>query len=147
MSANAQFSRGNQFPRSAPAVCDQNRLDTGPVAAVTGPAGADTTITWHAEHSGTMHDTAVVVAISGDIDRDSVSPVETTLLAAIDGNRKVYCDLAGVTFFGAAGVGVVVRAQEHAEANAVTFAVRGARGLTRKILQFAGLDGLLQPAG
>jgi anti-anti-sigma factor len=114
---------------------------------VTGLAGAGTTITWHAEHSGTDDGAAVVVAISGDVDRDSTPPVETTLLAAIDGNRQVYCDLAGVTFFGAAGVGVVVRAHEHAEASAATFTIRGAHGLTRKVLQFAGLEGLLQPAG
>jgi anti-anti-sigma factor len=147
MSTYAPFPHGSSFPRSSPTACDQNRLDAFPVAAVTDPAGAGTTITWHAEHSGATEGAAVVVAISGDLDRDSVTQVETTLFAAIDGNRQVYCDLAGVAFFGAAGVGAVVRAHEHAQASAVTFSIRGAHGLTRKILQFSGLNGLLQPAG
>jgi anti-anti-sigma factor len=140
VSAQARFSR------PVPA-CGQTPFETSPNAKVIGSTGAETTITWHTEEPPTGPGAAVVVVtVSGDLDRDSTLPMETALLTAIDGNSQVSCDLSGVTFFGAAGVGALARAHEYARANSTSFTIRGAQGMTWKILRFAGLGGVLQQA-
>jgi anti-anti-sigma factor len=117
-----------------------------PVSAVV--IGSDgvalTTITRHTERPA--HGTPlVVVAVADDIDQDSAPTLQATLSEALEANPQVCCDVSAVTFFGAAGAHTMHEAYRLAVAHSAGFTVRGARGLTREILEFVGLREVLRP--
>jgi anti-anti-sigma factor len=86
-----------------------------------------------------------VVAVTGDLDRDSAPLLHDTLTAAIDGNPRVCCDLDEVTFFGAAGANTMLAAHWHAAAAGRYFTVRGVHGIARRVFGITGLDRVLIP--
>jgi anti-anti-sigma factor len=53
------------------------------------------------------------------------------------------CDLSEVTFFGAAGINALVIAHERAARAGSRLLIRGAHGITRRVLQITGLEDLL----
>jgi anti-anti-sigma factor len=96
------------------------------------------TITRHTEHPA--GDAAlVVVAVTGDVDQDSAPTLRATLIASLQGNPQVCCDVSAVTFFGAAGARALLDAHRLARAKGAAFAVRGAHGFTLKVLGSVGL--------
>jgi anti-anti-sigma factor len=89
--------------------------------------------------SAPPHD-VVVVSVEGDVDADTGWLLHTALIEALKAGSRVCCDLSRVTFFGADGVNIVLAAHLHAAATGRHFAVRGARGITRRVLAITGVD-------
>jgi anti-anti-sigma factor len=83
------------------------------------------------------------VVAKGEVDLDTGAILRTALIAAADRHRRVYCDLSGVTFFGAAGINALVAGHRRAVENGAELEVRGAHGMTRRVLQLTGLNALL----
>jgi anti-sigma B factor antagonist len=81
-----------------------------------------------------------VVAVDGDIDRDTAPVVEQALLRAIDDSRLACLDVHEVGFFGAAGVHMLVTAMRHAATLGHTLRLEGVHGITERVLAVAGLD-------
>jgi anti-anti-sigma factor len=85
----------------------------------------------------------LIVAIEGEVDLDTAPLVQDALLRALDGTDAVCCDLSRVTFFGAAGVRALFAAGEYAVGRGRTFGVRGAHGVTRRVLTLTDPAGLI----
>jgi anti-anti-sigma factor len=85
----------------------------------------------------------LIVAIEGEVDLDTAPPVQDALLRALDGGKAVCCDLSRVTFFGAAGARALFTACRYAAGRGRTFGVRGAHGITRRVLTLTDPDGLI----
>jgi len=83
---------------------------------------------------------SAVVVVNGDIDIETAPLLEVALLQAVEAWPQAYCDLDGVTFFGAVGVNVLLTAQQRAQAVGHRFAVRGVGATTRRVLAVFGLD-------
>jgi anti-anti-sigma factor len=81
----------------------------------------------------------VVVGIQGDVDLDTAPLAQATLLQALDGAERVCLELSEVRFFGAAGVHVVLAAQQHAASLGRTLRLSGVHGLTERILGLTGV--------
>ncbi|GAA3928418.1 STAS domain-containing protein [Actinoplanes auranticolor] len=81
----------------------------------------------------------VVVGIQGDVDLDTAPLAQATLLQALDGAERVCLDLSEVRFFGAAGVRVVLTAQQHAAPLGRTLRLSGVHGITERILALTGV--------
>jgi anti-anti-sigma factor len=96
--------------------------------------------------SGHKRDCLIVV-IDGEVDLDTAPPVQDALLRALDGRDSVCCDLSRVTFFGAAGARAVFAAVRYASERGRTFGVRGAHGMTRRVLTVTDPDGLIDWRG
>lgn len=84
-----------------------------------------------------------VVAIAGEIDQDTVCLVDVALTSAIRGNDRVCCDLSRVEFLSAAGINTVLAAHRYAAVTGHRFSVRGARGITRRVLEITELHRVL----
>ena len=67
----------------------------------------------------------------------------TALMNAIDSHPEVCCDLTGVGFFSAAGVRVLLLARDRADQVGSRFSIRGAGGITRRVLRITGVERLL----
>jgi anti-anti-sigma factor len=80
-----------------------------------------------------------VVGIQGDVDLDTAPLAQATLLQALDGAERVALDLSEVRFFGAAGVHVVLAAQQHAASLGRTLRLSGVQGITERILALTGV--------
>jgi anti-anti-sigma factor len=93
-------------------------------------------------HEGGVTPAAVVTA-EGDIDLDSAPLLRAGLLQTLHSWPRVICDLNKVTFFGAAGVTVLAEAQNYARTTGHVMTLRGARGMTRQILEMFGLTGTI----
>jgi anti-anti-sigma factor len=100
------------------------------------------TITRRTEHPAEGRP-LVVVTVTHDVDEDSAPALRATLTEALATNRRVCCDVSAVTFFGAAAATTVLDAHRQAQARGAGFTIRGARGLTREILEFVGLRAIL----
>jgi anti-anti-sigma factor len=85
----------------------------------------------------------LIVAIEGEVDLDTAPLVQEALLRALDGTDAVCCDLSRVTFLGAAGVRALFAAGEDAAGRGRTFGVRGAHGVTRRVLTLTDPAGLI----
>lgn len=108
------------------------------------PGDARSTITRRTEHPA-GGPARVVVTVTDDVDHDSAPILRATLAEALDSSPRVCCDLGAVTFFGAAGAAALRDTHRMAQARGAEFTVRGARGLTRQILDFVGLATVLRP--
>jgi len=126
----------------------------GDVAAtVTGPSGAPllrvALRTEPPDRSGAAG--PLVVAAAGDVDRDTAPLLQAALVDAIDRHDTVCCDLSEVTFLGAAGLTALLVAHDRAGRAGSRLLIRGAHGVTRRVLQITRLDdvpsGQQQPAG
>lgn len=85
----------------------------------------------------------MVVAPVGYVDMDTAPRLATALFNAIDSHPEVCCDLTGVGFFSAAGVHVLLLARDRAEKVGSRFSVRGASGVTLRVLRITGVEPLL----
>ena len=85
-------------------------------------------------------DGTIIVAVTGEIDLDTVALLHIRLIEAIDRGYRVCCDLSQVTFFGAAGANTLLVARCHAAACGRRFSLRGVHGLTRRVITTTGLD-------
>jgi anti-anti-sigma factor len=126
------------------------------VRAGTGPIGADPmsvtatvtdlsgdpilTVTLSVRPGGGEPPTVIA---AGDVDLDTAPLLHAALITAVDRHRRVRCDLSGVTFFSAAGVSALLAGRRRAGENGSRLEVRGAHGITRRVLEITGLETLL----
>jgi anti-anti-sigma factor len=83
---------------------------------------------------------AVIITIDGDVDSDAAAHLEYTVRRALAGGTPVCCDLSGATYFGAAGASAVLAALRYAADAGALFLLRGARGMTLRVLEVVGVD-------
>jgi len=115
------------------------------VATVSGSAGTpllSVSLPWSPEGAGDTAGTLVVHA-TGEVDLESAPLLRAALLDAVDRHAMVCCDLSGVTFFSAAGISALVTVHRRATQAGSTLIIRGADGVTRRVLQIFGVDRLL----
>ncbi|MGC4867994.1 STAS domain-containing protein [Micromonospora sp. DT53] len=108
-----------------------------------GPSLQVTRYTEPTSLSATIATDRVVVAPMGYVDMDTAPRLATALTNAIDGHPDVCCDLSGVGFFSAAGVHVLLLARDRAERVGSRFSIRGAGGITQRVLRITGVERLL----
>lgn len=89
----------------------------------------------------------VHLAVAGEVDAEDAAMLKAELVRAIDGWPVVRCDLSGITFFGAAGVNVLIAASRHASGRGRRLEVCGARGLTERVIRIAGPDLISRVSG
>jgi anti-sigma B factor antagonist len=85
----------------------------------------------------------VVVEIVGEVDSHTVPVVEVCLQSQADqpGVRELVVDLGGVTFLGAAAIGVLARAERRCRMRGARLVIRtGGRHTALRPLQLTGLD-------
>lgn len=85
----------------------------------------------------------MVVAPVGYVDMATAPRLATALFNAIDSHPEVCCDLTGVRFFSAAGVHVLLLARDRAARAGSRFSIRGASGITQRVLRITGAERLL----
>jgi anti-anti-sigma regulatory factor len=83
---------------------------------------------------------AVVLTVDGDFDSDVAAHVEFALHQAIESGMPVCLDLRYTGYFGAAGARVALAAGRLAADSDVTFLLRGAFGMSRRVLEAVGFD-------
>ncbi|WP_433649342.1 STAS domain-containing protein [Micromonospora zamorensis] len=93
--------------------------------------------------SATISADRMVVAPMGYVDMDTAPRLATALFNAVDSHPEVCCDLSGVGFFSAAGVHALLLARDRAEQVGSRFSVRGASGVTLRVLRITGVEPLL----
>ncbi|MCG5440670.1 STAS domain-containing protein [Micromonospora foliorum] len=93
--------------------------------------------------SATVSADRMVVAPVGYVDMDTAPRLATALMNAIDSHPEVCCDLSGVGFFSAAGVHVLLVARDRANRVGSRFSIRGATGITQRVLRITGVERLL----
>ena len=93
------------------------------------------TVTTDAPAPGVM-----VLSAAGEIDHDSHHVLgEAAETALRQGGERLVIDLTEVTFFGAAGVRVIIAARQHAASLGRAFRLRGVHGTTGRVLALAGV--------
>jgi anti-anti-sigma factor len=85
----------------------------------------------------------LVVVPSGYVDMDTAPVLGAALANAVDSHPEVCCDLAAVGFFSAAGIRVLVMAHDRAGRSGSRFSIRGASGITHRVLRITQVDRLL----
>jgi anti-anti-sigma factor len=83
------------------------------------------------------------IIAAGDVDVDTAPLLRAALVAAVDRHPRVCCDLRGVTFFSVAGINALVAGRRRAVEAGSRLEVRGAHGMTRRVLEITGLGILL----
>jgi anti-anti-sigma factor len=117
----------------------------GSAVTVIGSDGAVlSTITRHTERQPGGAALTVVV-VTGEVDQDSAPALRAALAQTMRPGRQVCCDVGAVTFCGAAGAHTLLDARHLAQSQGAHFTVRGAHGLTRPVLEVAGLAAVLRP--
>lgn len=87
----------------------------------------------------------VIVALTGQCDLTVRDELTATLLAAVDGGRPVFVDLAGVDFMDSSGIHSLVAAHHAAkEAGSRVYLVNAAGGVAA-LLDLTGVAALLSP--
>lgn len=92
---------------------------------------------------GTCPEQLTVISVTGDLDHDSAPLLSIALTSAINAGRNVCCDLAQVSFLSAAGVNTVLAAHRLAAGQGRRLTLRGARGVTRRVLELTGIPEVL----
>ncbi|MGW4465059.1 STAS domain-containing protein [Micromonospora sp. NPDC004704] len=80
---------------------------------------------------------------AGEVDLATAPLLQEVLLSAVERHPQVCCDLGKVTFFGAAGVTALLVAHNRALQLGSRLTVRGAHGVTRRVLHLTGLERIL----
>lgn len=88
-----------------------------------------------------------VVNATGEIDLETAPALSAALTAAVQHHSWVCCDLSGVTFCCAAGVSVLLEAAHEAARVGHQFHVRGAHGVTARVLHITGAEGSCPTTG
>ena len=82
----------------------------------------------------------VTVVPVGEIDLASVDTLAAQLAAAIDdGAPRIEVDLSGVTFLDSVGIHALLKGRRLADASTKGYAVSGAEGMVREILNLTGV--------
>jgi RNA polymerase sigma-B factor len=84
----------------------------------------------------------VTVRVSGEIDRDNAGRLRELLVRSVDRtatNGTVVCDLSGVPFLDAAGVGALLGVAEVARVRTVSLRVEGLQPQVRRVAEICGL--------
>jgi anti-anti-sigma factor len=89
----------------------------------------------------------MVVVPAGYVDMGTAPVLRSTLVKAVDSHPEVCCDLTHVDFFSAAGVRVLLATRQRAMRAGSRFWIRGAHGITRRLLQITDLERLLVEPG
>jgi anti-anti-sigma factor len=76
----------------------------------------------------------ISVALRGELDLANAADVTTALVAAVSRKPLIVVDLAGLTFIGASGVAVLLRAREHARNAGGDLYLCAPQGQARRIL-------------
>jgi len=97
-----------------------------------------------------VRDSAVVVAVGGDIDSASVEELDTHLAAALKTasglpTRLVIIDLGRVTYFGSAGLNAIVACYQSGEFDGVAVRVVASTAEVIRPLQVTRLDEVVSP--
>jgi anti-anti-sigma factor len=122
------------------------RTSLGVAGTVTGPSGtALLTVTLQAEPPAEdgATEAVLVVAAAGEIDLDTAPLLQAALIDAVDRRSAVCCDLSDVAFLSAAGIAALMSAHQRAAETGSRLTVRGAQGITRRVLQLTGVEHLL----
>lgn len=87
----------------------------------------------------------VVVATSGEVDLVT-APHLGAVAAAVTGRgpARVVLDLSGVTFMGAAGLGIIAASAEQLAPGGGRLVLRAPSHLVRRMLEITGLDGVAE---
>jgi anti-anti-sigma factor len=116
----------------------------GVAAAVAGPGGdAELTVTLQAGPLEGDDTQALLVVAAGAVDMHTAPLLEAALNDAVDRHTLVRCDLGDVRILSAAGITVLLSAHRRAARTGSRLTVRGARDLTRRVLQIAQVEHLL----
>ncbi|MFE9189235.1 STAS domain-containing protein [Micromonospora sp. NPDC007208] len=126
-----------------PAALAGSQRDSLPGLDSSGPSFQVTRYTEPTNLSATISADRMVVAPVGYVDMDTAPRLATALMNAIDSHPEVCCDLSGVGFFSAAGVHVLLVAHERANRVGSRFSIRGAAGITQRVLRITGVERLL----
>jgi anti-anti-sigma factor len=87
---------------------------------------------------------ASIVAVGGDVDLDTASMLEATLLSALaSGVRDLIVELSEVTFLDSSGLSALVKVWHAASEQGGTIRLTGASRNARKVLSITGLDQIL----
>jgi anti-sigma B factor antagonist len=121
------------------------RTSLGVAGTVTAPSGTPLLrVTLRAEPPEDGAVAAVLVAAAaGEVDLDTAPLLQAALLDAVDRHAVVCCDLSEVGFLSAAGLTALLTAYQRAEETGSRLTIRGARGITRRVLQISGIEQLL----
>jgi anti-anti-sigma factor len=89
----------------------------------------------------------VVVTVTGEIDHDSAPRIRQTAADLLSRGRlrHILVDLAGVTFFRAAGVQVLLECRDAAERQQARLEISRPPPLVRQVLEFTGVGDLFLP--
>jgi anti-anti-sigma factor len=117
----------------------------GVAGTVTGPSGtALLTVTLRTEPpENPAAQALLVVAAAGEVDVDTAPLLHAALADAVDRHAMVCCDLSEVSFLSAAGITALISAHQRAAETGARLTVRGAHGVTRRVLRISGLEQLL----
>jgi anti-sigma B factor antagonist len=89
-----------------------------------------------------------VVAVHGDVDLDTAPRLEEALCSAADGAHGLIVDLSATSFFDSSGIHALLRAGSQAGSQGTRlFLVCGPAGITRKVLEITGVEGLYTLCG
>lgn len=120
------------------------RTTIGVTATVTGPSGtALLTVTLQTEPLAENGTRAVLVVADGVVDTFTAPLLEAALNDAVDRHTTVRCDLSAVRILSAAGITALLSAHQRAARTGSGLTVRGAQGLTQRVLQITKVDHLL----
>jgi anti-sigma B factor antagonist len=91
----------------------------------------------------------VVVSVSGEIDLATSGQLETALAEAlaVPGGTGLRLDCAGVDFIDSAGLRVLIAARGKADQDGRTFTLAVASDQVRRLVEIAGLSGVLGLSG
>jgi anti-sigma B factor antagonist len=82
----------------------------------------------------------IIVVPVGELDLASVDSLAAQLAAAVDRDPdRIEVDLSGVTFVDSVGIHVLLKGRRLAEASGKDYAVNGADGLVRQVLELTGV--------
>jgi anti-anti-sigma factor len=85
------------------------------------------------------------VVVSGEIDMAVAAALSASVFGVLraDEVRMVEVELSAVGFIDACGMGALLAARNDARGHGKTLVVSGARGMPRRVLEMAGLLGVL----
>jgi len=89
-------------------------------------------------------DGAVVVAVVGDVDMDTVPELEERLAGAASARSPLVADLTGVTFLDSSGLSALVRCHERGLRDGAPFRIVVATRAVARPIELTALDSLLE---
>jgi anti-sigma B factor antagonist len=90
----------------------------------------------------------VVVAVAGEIDAATECAFRDALASALArGQPRVVVDLAGVTFMGSTGIGVLMGARRVLAGQGGSLVLAGPRGMVAQVLSLTGVSRVIPVAG